>query len=120
MKKHWTLTALIALTAGAAHAATEAGTVITNTAEIVFTPKAARPHPVESNKVTTTVLPVPSFTIVKNDGSADVTTPDYSKPGQTATARPGDTVVFPYTLTNTGNVPNESYVLTNTPTRPPL
>lgn len=116
MKKHWTLTALIALTAGAAHAATEAGTVITNTAEIVFTPEGSTtPTPVESNKVTTTVLPVPSFTIVKNDGSADVTTPDYSKPGQTATARPGDTVVFPYTLTNTGNVPNESYVLTNTP-----
>lgn len=118
MKKHWTLTALIALTAGTAHAAgTAAGTVITNTAEIVFTPEGSTtPNPpVPSNPVTTTVLPVPSFTILQNDGSADVTTPDYTRPGQTATARPGDTVVFPYTLTNTGNVPNESYVLTNTP-----
>ncbi|NTY00732.1 DUF11 domain-containing protein [Deinococcus sp. JMULE3] len=117
MKKHWTLTALIALTAGTAHAAgTAAGTVITNTAEIVFTPEGGTtPTPVPSNPVTTTVLPVPSFTIVLNDGSTDVTTPDYTRPGQTATARPGDTVVFPYTLTNTGNVPNESYVLTNTP-----
>ncbi|GGR99565.1 DUF11 domain-containing protein [Deinococcus sedimenti] len=118
MKKHWTLTALIALAASTAHAAgTAAGTVITNTAEIVFTPEGSTTPtpPIPSNPVTTTVLPVPSFTIVPNDASAVVTTPDYTKPGQTATARPGDTVVFPYTLTNTGNVPNESYTLTNTP-----
>ena len=46
MKKHWTLTALIALTAGTAHAAgTAAGTVITNTAEIVFTPEGGTTPP---------------------------------------------------------------------------
>ncbi|GGR64779.1 hypothetical protein GCM10008959_28590 [Deinococcus seoulensis] len=121
MKNSWKFAALIAaLAAGSASAAgTAAGTVIRNTAEIVFTPEGTPtgtpPTTVPSNPVTTTVLPVPSFTIVKNDGSADRTTPDYTAPGQTATARPGDTVVFPYTLTNTGNVPNESYTLTNTP-----
>ncbi|WP_291430116.1 DUF11 domain-containing protein [Deinococcus sp.] len=121
MKNSWKFAALIAaLAVGSASAAgTAAGTIITNTANIVFTPEGATPGTppttVPSNPVNTTVLPVPSFTIVKNDGSADRTTPDYTAPGQTATARPGDTVVFPYTLTNTGNVPNESYTLTNTP-----
>ncbi|GAA5438604.1 hypothetical protein Dcae01_00091 [Deinococcus caeni] len=119
MKNSWKFAALLAaLAAGSASAAgTVAGTVITNTAEIVFTPEGSTtPNPpIPSNPVTTTVLPVPSFTIVVNDGSPDRLTPDYSKPGQTATAKPGDTVVFPYTLTNTGNVPKESYTLTNTP-----
>ncbi|OOV14447.1 DUF11 domain-containing protein [Deinococcus sp. LM3] len=119
MKNSWKFAALLAaLAAGSASAAgTAAGTVITNTAEIVFTPEGSTtPNPpIPSNPVTTTVLPVPSFTIVINDGSPDRLTPDYTKPGQTATAKPGDTVVFPYTLTNTGNVPNETYALTNTP-----
>ncbi|GAA0509147.1 hypothetical protein [Deinococcus depolymerans] len=119
MKNSWKVAALLAaLAAGSASAAgTAAGTVITNVAEIVFTPEGSTTPtpPIPSNPVTTTVLPVPSFTIVVNDGSTDRLTPDYSKPGQTTAAKPGDTVVFPYTLTNTGNVPNESYALTNTP-----
>ncbi|PTA68798.1 DUF11 domain-containing protein [Deinococcus arcticus] len=119
MKRSWTIcTLLAALAAGTASAAgTPAGTVITNTAEIVFTPEGGTtPNPpIPSNPVTTTVLPVPSFTITPNDGSPDRTVPDYTRPGQTATARPGDTVSFAYTLTNTGNVPNEAYDLTNTP-----
>lgn len=119
MKNSWKFAALLAaLAAGSASAiGTAAGTVITNTAEIVFTPEGSTtPNPpIPSNPVTTTVLPVPSFTIVLNDGSANRLTPDYTQPGQTTTAKPGDTVVFPYTLTNTGNVPNETYSLTNTP-----
>ena len=119
MKNSWKFAALLAaLAAGSASAiGTAAGTVITNTAEIVFTPEGSTtPNPpIPSNSVTTTVLPVPSFTIVLNDGSANRLTPDYTQPGQTTTAKPGDTVVFPYTLTNTGNVPNETYSLTNTP-----
>lgn len=119
MKNSWKFAALLAaLAAGSASAiGTAAGTVITNTAEIVFTPEGSTtPNPpIPSNPVTTTVLPVPDFTIVLNDGSTNRLTPDYTQPGQTTTAKPGDTVVFQYTLTNTGNVPNESYTLTNTP-----
>lgn len=114
MKKHWTLTALIALSAGAAHAAgTTAGTVITNTAEIVFTPEGGTtPTPVKSNEVRTTVLPVPSFTITPNDeGAAGPTFPTQNATLQ-RTQVPGSTAVFLYTLANTGNVPNESYALT--------
>ncbi|MHA0042366.1 hypothetical protein [Deinococcus sp. PEB2-63] len=115
MKKHRTLTALIALSAGAAHAAgTAAGTVITNTAYIEFTPEGSTtPNPpIPSNPVTTTVLPVPSFTITPNDeGAAGPTFPTQNATLQ-RTQVPGSTAVFLYTLANTGNVPNESYALT--------
>lgn len=121
MKNSWKFAALLAaLAAGSASAAsTPAGTVITNTAEIVFTPEGSTtPNPpIPSNPVTTTVLPVPDFTITPNDNNSagPRTAPTYAVPALTAAARPGDTVVFQYTLTNTGNVPNESYTLTNTP-----
>lgn len=123
MKKSWSLIALAAaLAASAASAATTAGTEIKNQAEITFTPEATpnNPNPTPtttpSNEVTTTVLPVPSFTITPNDGSTDPTKPDYTKPGQTAAVKPCDkNVSFPYTLANTGNVEGETYTLTNTP-----
>lgn len=89
MKKSWTIAALLATFAagGASATGTTAGTVITNQAEIIFTPEGSdKPaDPIPSNPVTTTVLPVPSFSITPNDGSADPTKPDYTKPGQTKT-----------------------------------
>ena len=96
---------------------TPAGTTITNVAEIEFTPDGSTtPTKVPSNPVETKVDPVPSFTITPNDGSTDVTKPDYTKPGQTGTVVPCQKdVSFKYTLTNTGNVNGESYLLTNTP-----
>ena len=121
MKKSWTIAALLAtFAAGSASAAgTAAGTVITNQAEIIFTPEGSTtPNPpIPSNPVTTTVLPVPSFSITPNDESPDPTKPDYTKPGQTKTdVKPCDkNVAFKYVLTNTGNVPGESYTLANTP-----
>lgn len=130
MNKTWKLIALAtALTAGSAYAqvpssgsVTPAGTVITNVAEIIFTPEPSTPGEtppettVPSNPVTTTVLPVPSFTITPNDGSTDVTKPNYAQPSQSQQAKPCDTnVSFLYFLTNTGNVTGESYTLTNTP-----
>jgi len=123
MKKYWSIVSLMAaMAASAAGAAgnttpTPAGTVITNTATLNFSDFGGTPQPpVDSPPVTTTVLPVPSFVLTPNDGSADVTKPDYTKPGQTNNSvKPGDVVVFPYQITNTGNVPGESYTLGNLP-----
>ncbi len=110
------LSLMVALAAGAAGATgTTAGTSITNTATISFSDDTGTPQtPVNSNIVTTTVLPVPSFTITPNQttpGTAPTDAPDYTKPGQTKAAKPGDTVAYPYVLTNTGNVNGESYDL---------
>ncbi|MFB9990664.1 DUF11 domain-containing protein [Deinococcus oregonensis] len=121
MKKSWSfISMLAALALGTASAAgTPAGTVITNTAEIVFTPEVAtgtKPPPpttVPSNPVDTKVLPVPSFTITPNDLGAAGPTFVTENALLTQTLKPGDTAVFLYTLTNTGNVPNESYGLTS-------
>lgn len=111
------LSLLVALAAGAAGATgTTAGTAITNTATINFSDDVGTAQaPVNSNTVSTTVLPVPGFTITPNQttaGTAATDAPDYAKPGQSRTAKPGDNVAFPYTLTNTGNVAGESYALT--------
>jgi len=119
MKKSLSLLSLmVALAAGAAGATgTTAGTTISNTAQISFADDAGVAQPtVNSNTVTTTVLPNPSFTITPNQTTAG-TTPtqaaDYANPGQSLTnIKPGDTVSFQYTLTNTGNVNGESYALT--------
>lgn len=122
MKKSWNIIALAtALSFSAAYASgTAAGTEIENTASLFFTPEGADPSKppkkVDSNPVITVVLPQPSFTITPNDGSGDVTKPDYSKPGQTGSAKPCDkNVSFLYTLTNTGNLNGESYTIGNTP-----
>lgn len=123
MKKSWTFIALLAAMAvGGASAqtttpATTAGVKIVNQAEIVFTPEGGTETKTPSNEVTTTVLPVPSFSITPNDGTdpKDVTNPHYSQPGQTGTVKPCDkNVSFLYTLTNTGNVNGESYTIANT------
>lgn len=129
MKKSWTFISLLAaLAAGGASAqggttttapgtTTTAGTKIINTAEIVFTPENGTETTTPSNPVETTVLPVPSFTITPNDvDGSDVTKPNYDQTKNTQTVKPCDkNVDFLYTLTNTGNVPKESYTLTNTP-----
>ncbi|THF68282.1 DUF11 domain-containing protein [Deinococcus sp. Arct2-2] len=120
MKKSWSfISMLAALALGTASAAgTTAGTVITNIAEIVFTPEVptgTTPPPattVPSNPVDTKVLPVPSFTITPNDLGATGPTFVTENALLTDTLRPGDTAQFLYTLTNTGNVPNENYGLT--------
>ncbi|WP_291426913.1 hypothetical protein, partial [Deinococcus sp.] len=122
MKKSWSLISLVAALAASTAAATPngapAGTIITNIADIYFTPEGGTTEiKVPSNPVVTTVSPVPSFTITPNDGNTtDPTKPDYTAPGQTATVKPCDkNVSFLYILTNTGNVAGESYTLTNTP-----
>lgn len=118
MKRSWSVLSLVvAMASGMAAAQTPAGTKITNQAEIIYTPETGGPEKkVPSNPVETIVSPVPSFTIVPNDGNTDTTQPDYTKPGQTAAVKPCDkNVSFKYILTNTGNLGNESYDLTNTP-----
>ena len=112
------LSLMLAMAAGSAGAVgTTAGTTITNVATISFSDDTGKPQPpVDSPPVTTTVSPVPSFTIVPNQttpGTKQTDPADFANPGQTKTAKPGDSVVFPYTLTNTGNVNGESYNLTS-------
>jgi uncharacterized repeat protein (TIGR01451 family) len=117
MKKSLSLISLLlALSAAAAGATgTTAGTSITNTATINFNDDAGAAQPsVNSNTVSTTVLPVPSFTVLPNQttvGTVATDAADYAKPGQTSNAKPGDIVAYPYTLTNTGNVAAEGYDL---------
>ncbi len=104
------LAAVLALGAASAQAtggtATPAGTTITNTAYVTYedpnNPGNNVPN-VPSNPVTTTVNAVPNFTITPNNtDSAD----NQETPGQEqAGKRPGEEVVFPYTVTNTGNTP---------------
>ena len=110
------LSLMVALAAGAAGATgTTAGLSIVNTATINFSDDlGAAQTPVNSNTVSTTVLPVPSFTVTPNQtttGTVAGDAPDYAKPGLTKSAKPGDIVAYPYTLTNTGNVQGESYDL---------
>ncbi|WP_293914368.1 DUF11 domain-containing protein [Deinococcus sp.] len=117
MNKYWSIVSLMAALAvsAASAAGTPAGTVIKNEATLTFSDDTGKNEKtITSLPVTTTVKAVPSFVLTKNDESPDVTKPDYTKPGQTNTAaKPGDTIVFPYVLTNTGNVPQESYDLGN-------
>jgi uncharacterized repeat protein (TIGR01451 family) len=117
MKKYWSIVSLMAAMAVSAAGAvgTPAGTKIENKATLTFSDAGGTTQPpIDSPIVVTTVKAVPSFVLTKDDASTVVTTPDYTKPGQTnSAAKPGDTIVFPYVLTNTGNVPKESYDLGN-------
>ena len=104
---------MAALSTGSAMAAgTLANTAITNTATAAYSDVAGNPQPtVTSNTVTSTVQEVPSF-IVKAAGqdSTGAPAPTGFTPASTLSAKPGDTVSFLYTLTNTGNVA-DNYVL---------
>ncbi|ADV66606.1 beta strand repeat-containing protein [Deinococcus maricopensis] len=110
MKKYATLISLMtALALGTASAAggTSAGTAIENTAYASYTDDTGTSVTDQaSNKVTTTVQTVASFSITPNDGGA-IGTPNQDSPGQTWSggAKPGDTVNFRYTVTNSGNTP---------------
>ncbi|WP_425146917.1 DUF11 domain-containing protein [Deinococcus sp.] len=120
------LSLMVAMAAGVAAAGgTTAGTTITNVATISYSDETGTPQtPIPSTPVTTKVSPVPDFTITPNQttpGTKQTDPADFANPGQSKTAKPGDTVVFPYVLTNTGNVNGESYNLTtqNTPNLDP-
>ncbi|PNY79552.1 hypothetical protein [Deinococcus koreensis] len=110
-----TLALIAALAAGSASAVgTVAGTPISNIATATFQDDngASQPETKSNNgiPVTTTVQAVPSFSITPNSTGTPLTA-GFS-PGQTLQVVPGQTnVAFKYTLTNTGNVPNESYSL---------
>ncbi|WP_221089325.1 hypothetical protein [Deinococcus aquaedulcis] len=110
MKKSPTLFAVMAaLLVGTASAATEAGVQIVNVASATFEdPTGAAGNTngsAQSNPVSTTVLPVPSFTVTPNNTG---TTPNQDAPDPTldrAGVLPGSTQQFRYTVTNTGNTP---------------
>jgi hypothetical protein len=105
------LALMVALAAGVAGATgTTAGTVINNQATATFTdPSTNLPvvTPQVSNIVSTTVTPVPSFTVLStgsslNDtGGQDRPVAGYDRVG----VLPGSQQVFAYTVKNTGNTP---------------
>ncbi|MFK7603173.1 hypothetical protein ACI3L1_13280 [Deinococcus sp. SM5_A1] len=103
------LTLMVALSAGTAAAAgTPSGTVITNTATATFTDPATNTAatPVNSNTVSTTVLPKPDFDIVYTAG-ADGTTATGTLPGNyEGQILPGGSFETPYKVVNLGNVDN--------------
>ncbi|MGY2892829.1 hypothetical protein [Deinococcus sp. UYEF24] len=105
------LALMVALAAGVAGAAgTTAGTVINNQATATYTDpttNAAVVTPAVSNIVSTTVTPVPSFTVLSTVGSLNDTggqnnpVAGYDRTG----VLPGSQQVFAYTVKNTGNTP---------------
>jgi len=101
------LALMAALAAGAAGAAgTTAGTVINNQASATYTdPSTSNPASTVSNTVSTTVNPVPNFTITPNDVGPGATqnapVPAYDKTGVV----PGSQQAFQYVVSNTGNTP---------------
>ena len=103
------LALMVAMAAGAAGAAgTTAGTVITNQANATFTDPAtgvAVTAPVVSNTVSTTVTPVPNFTITPNDVGPGATQDQPYAPYDKTGAIPGSQQAFQYVVTNSGNTP---------------
>ena len=119
------LALMAALAAGVAGAAptpnttsTTAGTSISNTASATFTdPTTNTDAPaVKSNEVLTTVLALPSFDVVYDDGTADGGT--QTALGTTTTvinnALPGQVVNTKYDLVNNGNTPLTVMLSANT------
>ena len=129
------ITLMAALTAGLASAAaptanpsgyTTSGTTITNTADFSFSDPSDTAKTVtgNSNTVTTTVLPLPSFDIVYDSSNPDgggtasnaangintaIPTPDYK-----INVKPGDVVSNTYYIVNNGNTPLNVKVDANT------
>ena len=102
------LALMVALAAGSAlGAGTTAGTVISNQASASFIdPGTNAAASTVSNTVSTTVTPVPNFTITPNDAGAAGPSQDnpyapYDKVG----VIPGSQQAFQYVVTNTGNTP---------------
>lgn len=104
------LTLMVALAAGTAAAAgTPSGTVITNTATATFTdPTTNAPATtVNSNTVSTTVLPKPDFDIVYVNGTDGTTaTTDPLPTGYQGNILPGAVLETAYKVVNLGNVDN--------------
>ncbi|WP_104991549.1 hypothetical protein [Deinococcus sp. NW-56] len=104
------LALMAALAAGSALAeGTPSGTAITNTATATFTdPATNQPAtPVQSNTVSTTVLPKPDFDIVYRDltdGTVATTTP--LPAGYEVEVLPGGEITTAYYVQNNGNVNN--------------
>ncbi|MFC5849782.1 beta strand repeat-containing protein [Deinococcus petrolearius] len=105
------LALMAALAAGVAAAAptpnttsTTAGTSISNTATATFTDPATNTDApaVKSNEVLTTVLALPSFDVVYDDGTADANTLG-NTPKTVTGAVPGQVVTTDYDIVNTGN-----------------
>ncbi|UQN07232.1 hypothetical protein [Deinococcus sp. QL22] len=108
-KSTYLLSLMAALTLGTASAATEAGIEIVNVATATFEdPTGAAGNTAgtsTSNPVTTTVLPVPSFTVTPNN-TGTAPSPDAPDPTlDRAGVLPGSVQQFRYTVTNTGNTP---------------
>ena len=106
---------MVALAAGVAAAApnvspnttnTQAGVAITNVASASFTDPANANNTLssDSNQVSTTVLALPSFDAVYDDGTADGNTLA-NTPKVVTGAVPGQVVTTDYDIVNTGNTP---------------
>ncbi|ABF44612.1 beta strand repeat-containing protein [Deinococcus geothermalis] len=113
---------MAALAAGNALAAptpnttsTLAGTAITNVATATFTDPATgnAAMPVSSNTVTTTVLPLPGFDLVYDDGTADGNTLA-NTPKVVTGAVPGQVIRTDYDAVNNGNTPLTIILRANT------
>ncbi len=103
------LTLMVALAAGTAAAAgTPSGTVITNTATATFTDPTtnAAATPVNSNTVSTTVLPKPDFDVVYVAGADGTTATDTLPAGYVGQILPGGALETAYKVVNLGNVDN--------------
>ncbi|UBV42787.1 hypothetical protein LAJ19_00685 [Deinococcus taeanensis] len=106
MNKTRLIALMAALAAGTASAAgTVAGTAIENTATASFQDPANTSSTLTStsNKVTTTVLPLPGFDVVYSDGTADGNTIS-TTPIVTTGAVPGQKITTAYSVLNTGNI----------------
>lgn len=93
------LALMLGLAGGTLGAGTPAGTLIRNEAVLEFTPSdGAPPTLVPSNTTETPVAAICRASVLPNG--------TLSAPAQTLTLNPGESGVFPYTLTNGGNATN--------------
>ncbi|GMA17075.1 DUF11 domain-containing protein (plasmid) [Deinococcus metallilatus] len=109
-----TIALLAALSLASAYAAgTTAGAAIGNQATASFSDASGtNPTTVYSNAVVTTVSAVPSFTVLLNNQNSSGTPGTNGAgltPAGTASLVPGQQASFKYTITNTGNVTQDTY-----------